>query len=335
MERYFAVPLDQFALDQLTADLGAENSSAAAFSTGNATGSTTVYSELWSVDEIEEKAILITPIGQQSTVGFVSPLWQRVALVVMTAVAFNTFFQHVSSAEARRSSDAGILDILGRKLVPLACLSMGCLLGAASYCYLPAWTKYLLRKLSLEAHDVHTMKAIHKQMLRDYCVVMPLTSLCKFVEELGSDLSGNFISGKALMLFCRHFFSAAVFVAVVFWFQVTYSTIMRVRRWVFLSLTPVLCLLQLYNPYEFGWFPLFRWQLGCVMLQTSLTTHLQESAYTLAIMIGVAAPDSVVLRCAWPVFFSHAVGIVMLCAKLRWMSHFEEPLKNQNCYCAK
>ena len=285
MERYFAVPLDQFALDQLTADLGAdttdqnrpeaglasseaydksmhdemesyfrkpldqfiadleaETSSAAGFSTGNSTGSTIGDTELWSFDEADEKSILITHFGQQTALGFVSRWWQHVALVVMTVLGlqavFEPIYNHASSTEAGSRLTASILEALGSKILPLLWLGLGILLGAAAYCYLPVWTKHSLRNLSLEAHEAYTMNAIHKKILRHYCAVLPLTHLYKFCLALWSlDRSGSLISGKTLILFFRHFFAVTVFIAVVFWFQVTYATIMRVRTLVILAVT--------------------------------------------------------------------------------------------------
>ena len=384
MERYFAVPLDQFALDQLTADLGAdttdqnrpeaglasseaydksmhdemesyfrkpldqfiadleaETSSAAGFSTGNSTGSTIGDTELWSFDEADEKSILITHFGQQTALGFVSRWWQHVALVVMTVLGlqavFEPIYNHASSTEAGSRLTASILEALGSKILPLLWLGLGILLGAAAYCYLPVWTKHSLRNLSLEAHEAYTMNAIHKKILRHYCAVLPLTHLYKFCLALwSSDRSGSLMSGKTLLLFFRHLSWSFGCIAVVFWFQVTYATIMRVRTLVILAVPPVLCSIQLYlpYPYELDWFLLFCWQLSSVMLQTSLTTDLKECAYILATMSGVAVQGGAVLRCALPVYFAHTLGIVALCAKFQWMSHSNKPFEKKNCPCS-
>ena len=334
MESYFRKPLDQF-----IADLEAETSSAAGFSTGNSAGSTIGDTELWSFDEADEKSILITHFGQQTAVGFVYRWWQHVALVVMTVLGlqavFEPIYNHASSTEAGSRFTASILEALGSKILPLLWLILGILLGAAAYCYLPVWTKHSLRDLSLETHEAYTMNAIHKKMLRHYCAVLPLTHLYKFCLALwSSDCLGSLMSGKTLILFFRHFFSVAVFIAVVFWFQVTYATIMRVRTLAILVVPPVLCSIQLYLPYELDWFLLFCWQLGSVMLQTSLTTHLKECAYILATISGVAVQGGAVLRCALPVYFAHTLGIVALCAKFQWMSHSNKPFEKNNCYCS-
>ena len=114
MERYFAVPLDQLTadlgaensstvgfstgnvLDELTAELEAqESSSASVFSTGNAVGRSIEDTQLWSADD--EKALMITPIGQQAAAGSVSSLWQHLSLALFAVLAFSSLFEHTAA----------------------------------------------------------------------------------------------------------------------------------------------------------------------------------------------------------------------------------------------
>ena len=182
MERYFAVPLDQFALDQLTADLGAENSSAAGFSTGNvldewtaeleaqenssasgfstgnAVGRSIEDTQLWSADD--EKALMITPIGQQAA-GSVSSLWQHLSLAVFAVLGFSSLFEHTSALNS--SMQAGSLtgtQFVLERIWPLLWLGLGGLVAAAGYRYLPTLTQHSLRQLSVDANDTHSKEEI-------------------------------------------------------------------------------------------------------------------------------------------------------------------------------
>ena len=96
MERYFAVPLDQFALDQLTADLGAENDCASGFGTGNASGRSRV---LIGIDDSDEKSVLDAQV-QKVAMGLVSPLWQHVILVVLSMILVSSMAQDLMRASS-------------------------------------------------------------------------------------------------------------------------------------------------------------------------------------------------------------------------------------------
>ena len=93
MERYFAVPLVQFALDQLTADLGAENDCASGFGTGNASGSSRVRI---GIDDSDEKSVSDAQV-QKVALGLVSPLWQHVILVVLSMILVSSMAEHMIS----------------------------------------------------------------------------------------------------------------------------------------------------------------------------------------------------------------------------------------------
>ena len=325
MKRYFAIPLEQFALDEWTAELEAqENSSAPGFSTGNAVGRSMEDTDLWSAND--EKAVMITPIGQQAAAGSVSPLWQHLSLAVFAVLGFSSLLEHTSALNS--SIQAGSLtgpQFVLERTWQLSWLSLGGLVAAVGYCYLPALTQHSLRPLSVDANDRHSEEEIHRRMLREYCVMMPLISVVKIlVDDLGPICSGDLTSRELVVLMCRCFLIPAFFFGVVFWFEVSYETIMGLRRMVVLSMIPVLSIAQLHVPYNCGWFTVFRWQVNCVMLQTSLSAHLQESTFILALFTGAAVPD---LRSH---YFAYAVGFLPLCARIKWVCNVDSSIVCQD-----
>ena len=300
-------------LDELTAELEAqESSSASVFSTGNAVGRSIEDTQLWSADD--EKALMITPIGQQAAAGSVSSLWQHLSLALFAVLAFSSLFEHTSALNS--SMQAGSLtgtQFVLERIWPLLWLGLGGLVAAAGYRYLPALTQHSLRQLSVDANDTHSKEEIHKRMLREYCVTWPLTSVVKIlVDDLGPICSGDLTSRELVFLMCRCFLIPAFFLGVVFWFEVSYEAIWGLRRVVVLSMIPILSMAQLHVPYNCGWFTVFRWQVNCVMLQTSLSAHLQESTFILALFTGAAVPD------LSSHYVAYAVGILPLCARIKW-----------------
>jgi len=294
---------------------GAENNSAAGAGSGNASGSSAVYTELWSIEDsdFDKTSILVMPLDYRTGLRYVSPIWQYAALVVMLLAGFSTTFEHVTSMEAG-STLMGTQWALHSKWLPLLRLGCGGVLGAVGYYSLPGFTKHMLmiKNLDSEACDAHTSDTIKKRTLRHFCMSVPVISFCQFAEELMSNHSVNLVSKAGFEILIRRFVFPTAFFAVVHRLQISYGTIMALRRLMILIGIPMFSILQVYRPYRMGWWVVFRWQFNCTLLQTSLITHLQEAVFILALIFGADAPD------AMDHLVAYTVGLLVVTARVKW-----------------